>query len=281
MSAPGWYPDPEGSGRPRFWDGRAWAPAAGAPEPPAPGRGPGRGFGWLLGGLAVVALVVVLLVWRPWQGGDPFPLPTDGNSARPTGSQWNELEPTATPPSPLPTDEGGRPVACPIVQEDPLGPRDGYYVSGDIGFKAIPGWADGGGWTIDFASQRSSQVDTVAQDWVAVAAIGRLDRADYGPDARTAAHQIISCLASSYFYSPLDHAETLEDEAFTTRDQIPGWLIRQNFWNVPNQSVVGDEVVVVVLDDGEQLTLMHTEAPIGDERRGELVFRALESLGRR
>ncbi len=49
---PGWYPDPAGSGQPRYWDGVAWA---GEPAPPGPARRRGR-F------VAVVVAVFVLLV---------------------------------------------------------------------------------------------------------------------------------------------------------------------------------------------------------------------------
>ena len=33
---PGWYDDPERPGRPRWWDGRGWAPADAPPALPAP-----------------------------------------------------------------------------------------------------------------------------------------------------------------------------------------------------------------------------------------------------
>ena len=229
--------------------------------------------------------MVVLLIVQPWRN-DLFALPTDSQTARPTGSQWNELEPTNTPTSPLPTDGQGRPVQCPFVDEGNQLPRRGVYSSGGVSYTGVPGWADGGGWTIDFASERSGQVDTVASTatvtWVSITAIGQLDSQQFGPDARTAATQVSDCLSSSYFYSSLDHREGLESRSFSTRDGLNGWLIRENYWNEPGWPVTGDEVVIVVLGvgDPDHLVLFHSQAPIEDQKRKDLVFTALESLRR-
>lgn len=278
MSQPGWYPDPGGSGQPRYWDGRNWAPEVGAPREPRSNRT----LVAALVGLAAVVLVVALIIFQPWDA-NPSSLPTDTNSARPTGSQWNELEPTETPTSPQPTDGQGRPVACPYVEEDNLSPQGDWYVSGNMQFRAVRGWDDGGGWTIDFASERSGQYDPVADSWVAITAIGQISKKDFSSDTRQAAHQLSDCMSTSYYYRTLDHREPLEDRAFTTSDGVSGWLIRQNFWNIPDQPVTGDEIVVVVVDGGDpdSLTLFHTQAPIEDQDRKDKVAEALDSLSRR
>ena len=60
-------------------------------------------------------------------------------------------------------------------------------------------------------------------------------------------------------------------------------MIRANFWNDPGYyDVLGDEAVVVVLDQGaaNTVTLFHTQAPIGDSARKEMVKKSLDSLSR-
>ena len=96
MAKPGWYPDPDGSGTPRYWNGERW-------EDPVDGNRPRRKGPWALGtGLLTLILVVAVILWQPWKN-NPWSLPTDGNSSRPTGSQGDETEPTTTPTSPGPS----------------------------------------------------------------------------------------------------------------------------------------------------------------------------------
>lgn len=285
MAQPGWYPDPTGSGAPRYWDGSGWAPLVQG-DPAAGGHGGGPRRSPLVGvgvGLLAILVVVAVMIWQPWNS-STWAARGDTNSAKPTGSQWNELEPTETPSSPQPTDGDGRPTACPLI-EAPEGKRQGdWYVSGDMAFRGVPGWIEeAGGWTIDFASKRSGQRDDVTDSWVSITAIGQLATTDFSPEARTAATQVSDCLSSSFFYFTLDYRERLQDEVFTTSDGVEGWIIRENYWNIPGQAVSGDEVVVVVLEAGGDgtLTLFHSQAPIEDEKRKDMVATALGSLSRR
>ncbi len=234
-------------------------------------------------GLVAILLVVAVMVWQPWRTGQ-WASPEDTNSAKPTGSQWNELEPTETPSSPQPTDGDGRPVACPYIDAPEGQQQGGWYISGGLGFKGVRGWEEEeGGWTIDFASQRSGQQDRVKAGWVSITAIGQIAKKDFSSDPRAAASQVSDCLSSSFFYHTLDHRERIEDAAFTTSDGVGGWIIRENYWNVPDQPVSGDEVVVLALDTGDDnnLTLFHSQAPIEDQRRKDKVAKALGTLSRR
>ncbi len=287
MAQPGWYPDPGGSGAPRYWDGRGWSShTSDGVSSNGPGHAGGSRRSTIIGigaGLLAIVLVVAVMIWQPWNS-STWLAPSDTNSARPTGSQWNELEPTKTPSSPQPTDDAGRPMACPLIDAPERTRQGEMYVSGEIAFRGVPGWSEeGGGWTIDFASMRSGQAEAVTPRWIAVTAIGQLSTTDFSPDARTAALQVSDCLSSSFFYSTLDYRERLQDEVFTTADGVDGWIIRENYWNIPNQDVTGDEVVVVVLQAGgdNTLTLFHSQAPIEDQERKDLVATALDSLSRR
>ena len=63
-SAPGWYPDPDGSPRQRYWDGNAWTQSY---QDAGPGRvPPNKRSGWLtalavVGGLIGLLIVVVII----------------------------------------------------------------------------------------------------------------------------------------------------------------------------------------------------------------------------
>jgi len=281
MATPGWYPDPDGSDTPRYWNGEDWEESFGEKTD---SRSATRSNAWILGVGALTLLIVVsVILWQPWKS-NPWSAPTDNNSSRPTGRQWDETIPSESPTSPQPSDGQGRPTACPIAQNPSLPtPQGNWFHSGGIRYQGVPDWRTNKGNYIDFASERSGQDDQVTSTWVAVTAIGQLSKTDYSADTRTAAKQLISCLSTSYYYRRLERVEILEDKSFRTTDGVDGWLIRANFWNKPGYyDVLGDEAVVVILDQGAAgtVTLFHTQAPIGDSARKEMVKKSLESLSR-
>ena len=281
MATPGWYPDPDGSSTPRYWNGEDWEESS---RGRTNTRSATRSNAWILGVGALTLLIVVsVILWQPWKS-NPWSSPTDNNSSRPTGRQWDETAPSESPTSPQPSDGRGRPTACPIAQNpSPPAPKDNWFSSGGIRYQGVPGWRTSKASYIDFASERSGQDDHVTDSWVSVTAIGQLSKTDYSADTRIAAKQLISCLSTSYYYKYLDRVESLEDKSFRTADGVEGWLIRANFWNKPGyHAVLGDEVVVVILDQGapNTITLFSTQAPIGDSARQEMVKKSLDSLGR-
>ena len=267
MATPGWYPDPDGSENPRYWNGESWEDLATAKTE---GGSPFRSGAWILGaGILTLLIVVSVILWQPWRS-NPWSAPTDTNSARPTGRQWDETAPSETPTSPQPADGQGRPIACPIVREvSSRTSQNGWFFSGGVKYQGVPGWRENGGHFIDFTSERSGQDDPVAGSWVAVTAIGQLSKKDYSADARTAAKQLISCLSTSYYYSHLERVEVLEDKSYRTTDGVEGWLIRANFWNEPGYyEVLGDEVVVVILDQGVTDTVTLFPKGTGQKKPG-------------
>lgn len=287
MSAPGWYPDPAGSGQVRYFDGAAWTqdvrPAAATGGPPAtpPGGRPRRG--WVVVAVVVVVLALALMIWRPWSSLVPI-VAEDTNSSVPSVSGWDETSRPSDPPTPSrsgpPTDGGGRPVACPYAPPGHEDRRGNRYYSGGLSYEGVAGWNDSGGFALDFGTDRSGQTDPVTGSWVAATAIATLDMNDF-PYPEQAATQVSDCMSTSYYYTDLDRREILDSRAYDVGGR-PGWLVRVNFWNKPNTAhgVPGDEVVILVVDTGrpDSLAIFHTEAPIGDARRLALVQKSLDSV---
>lgn len=281
MSAPGWYPDPAQAGQVRYWDGHAWT-AQVRPHGPTPSS-PTRRGPWVAAVVMVVAVAMLLFWWRPWSTQTPT-VQEDTNSSAPSISGWDETSaPTKDPspdPSGPPVDEGGRPVACPEEQPGVEDIRGNRFHSGGLSFEGVRGWESSGGWALDFATDRSGQRNTVTQSWVAVTAIATLDM-EHFPYPEQAAKQISDCMATAFYYRDLERREVLESRAYDVGGR-PGWLLRANFWNRTDTThgVPGDEVVILVVDTGrpDSLAIFHTEVPIGDARRLDLVRRALESV---
>lgn len=276
MAQPGWYPDPAGSGRRRYWDGRAWAP-----QPTEQHRRPDSLIWWVTG-IVLASIVVVLALWQPWRG-PIFPVPEDTNSASPSVPSWDETSAPSASPEPtessLPTDGGGRPVACPEGNGRVLNvSADGRYRSGGLSFEPVRGWGNSRGYALDMANDVAGQRDPVVDTWIALTAIGWLDTEHFGKPQQ-AATQVIDCLSTSFYYRDMERREVLSSEAHDVGGR-PGWLVRANLWNRQPHPVLGDEIIVLVVDTGRagQLAIFHAEAPIRDQRRIDLINKALDSV---
>ena len=94
--APGWYPDPDGSPRQRYWDGNAWTQSYQDAGPG--GVPPKKRSGWLtalavVGGLIGLLIVVVIIAAIAGGGGDDDD--DDGGSQTESPSETEEVTVTS------------------------------------------------------------------------------------------------------------------------------------------------------------------------------------------
>lgn len=275
MSQAGWYPDPEGGDEPRYWDGEEWLDA---PPPRKPGRPGGSTIWWIVGGLGVIALVVVALLIGPGGVDVAGPRPDD-RSDRPTIEPWDEL--TDSPTEEGSTDDGGaQPAECPSVgvPYSEVSP-DGRLRAGGLSVEAPA--ADG--WRLSstfmpWMSEQNSMTREVVPGWVASVDIGTVEAEDGFTSPRQAARGIISCMASSWMFDTFTHSETTLTEEFTL-DGHDGWYMQEEVY-VSGREVPGDVLDVYVLDLGNdgQLSVIVGCATIGHEPSIEEVKAALETM---
>lgn len=278
MAQPGWYPDPGGRpGQFRYWDGSGWSASTSATpaSTTSPGAPAGRRGPWLV---VAVVVALTLVVWLLVRGGPGTQVREDTNSSTPTVSAWDETSSASASP---PEGTGGVPVECPDHQgdsRDAPGPRDGRYVGGGLSYAEIPGWEARAGWGVDWAHERDGQWDRVTDRWVAIAVVGQVDREEF-PDPRTAAGQLMSCLASSYYYRDLTGRTDRESVAVTINGRS-GWKLVSEIRVANHPEVQGDVITVIAVDVAREATwgIFVSEAPIGDRDRLAKVARAAESL---
>ena len=205
----------------------------------------------------------------------------DTNSARPTGSQWDEVAPTETPSEPEEPGSGDI-VDCPQNSFDDRSEvsADGRMHGGGLSFEAPSTW----GWvkapvSMPWLYDHNSTIRPIADGWMSNLSVGQVLRSEGFKDPRTTAAQLMGCLASSALYQGFSGREDLVDESFVL-DGHGGWRITANV-RVDNQDPIeGDVVDVIVLDlgDPDHFSVYISCATIDDTKNLEEAARAVESL---
>lgn len=287
MSSAGWYPDPGNApGRYRYWDGRAWAPTT-SPSPGGPAaEPPGRGSrGWLIGIAAlVIVLVGAIIIWFSVVA-PRAATPADANSASPTVSSWDERQPT-TPPPPIEAPSGGTLISCPDGNTTPTGnnPNDGWLQGGGLKVRGIPQWRPAVvemGWVYDMSAQTDEVYRTDTTRWFSMLSVGALRTSDGFRQPKLSAFQVMSCFATSHYYSGYTGRKDILSEAVTIGGRS-GWHLRSEVYvqMAALPQVKGDWIDIIVVDTGnpESLGVFIASVTIDDNARMDLVEAAIATL---
>lgn len=291
MTKSGWYPDPAGgTDKYRYWDGENWTDHTSG-DPSSIPSGPKRKTSqesWAPLLIAIAAFVAIAIaLWfvlgNTGGGGGPGNRPHGGgvapdtNSAKPTVSAWNELDPPTPPPT-----TGASLQSCPYstVNEGTDRREGDRLYSGDLSVEMVPGWSISSmylGWTSEFITQ----TDHVRPGWMSNMGIGVLNAEDGFTDARVSARQTMQCYASSGYYENFVSRTDVIDQEFTTGG-FRGWHIRAEVRiesaNMPE--IEGDTVDVIVIDTGnpDRMGLYIASITIGDTERQQLADQAMSTL---
>ncbi len=271
MSQPGWYPDPSGSGGPRYWDGHQWTAG------PTPEQG-SKTLWWVVGGIILVGLVVVALIF--WPSGRLLVAPPapDDRSDRPTVQPWNEIseEPTEPEESSLGSMEECPYVGSPHSQVDPDGRQRGGGMS--VVAPTAPGWSTRTTY-MPWMFEQNSTLREVVPEWVASIDIGRVRAEDGFTDPKQAANAMKSCMASSWLFNTFSHVEVLKNEPFSI-DGHDGWYLQVEIHVNREDWVQGDLVDIYVVDTGleGELSVLVGCATIDDQASISEVRESLDTL---
>jgi hypothetical protein len=295
----GWYPDPGGApGRFRYWDGTQWSaettddPRQPAPAPPRPPKRGSPGF-WIVAGLAMLALLVIIVVGfvtvlglRPITappnppptvvGGDdssPTPTPTP----TPTPSPRRSASPTPSTPAPL--------VPCPLAipNQREAHPVDNRVYGGNLSFLAEPTFqAAAEEERLNFAWDVIQQKLPVnAQpSWIAQLAVGQLRASDgFVHDPRNTAESVVQCALTGSLYLPYSPTRIDRRSEAVTIDGHAGWLIESDITvTATGLAFPGDRTIFIVVRDGKDWGMFFGAVPIGDVDLNAVLDRTVDSL---
>lgn len=182
--------------------------------------------------------------------------------------------------------DGGTLVDCPNHDTSPhnVYPHDGWLRGGGLKVREVPGWGREPvhmGWVFDLSTQTDLVRSSRSIRWFSMVGVGALHVADGFDSPHVSAFQVMSCFATSRFYSGYTGRSDLLSEAVTVNGR-PGWRLRSEVRvDMPEfPDVKGDWIDVIVVDTGspDSLGIFIASATIGDHARADLVEQALESL---
>ncbi|MHA6512334.1 DUF2510 domain-containing protein [Tessaracoccus sp. Z1128] len=269
MAEPGWYADPTAPQGRRYWDGRRWMGSG--PDR----KGPGTVL-WLVIALLVVGGVVAAIILFPGAANPFAATPEDARSARPSGTQWNELVPSETP-SPTPVESGfGQPIDCPIADVPRSDIRDGRLHGGGLSIEppAGPLWEERGAW-IDWLHDNNGMTRDIAPGWMSNVNVGYILVSDgFSGVMSRAAEQFVTCMASSGMFRDFEKREVLINEDYVVSNRI-GWRLTSNIHvgNMEHLGIEGDvvDIILVPTDDRDRFAVYVSCVTIGhDENKAEV-----------
>ena len=277
MAQPGWYADPTAPQGRRYWDGARWV------DEGAVRKGPGPWL-WLVVALVVIGCIVAALVLFP-RVGNPFAaVPEDTRTAKPTGTQWNELVPTETP-SPTAVETGfGEPIDCPVSGESPYSRVDnGRIRGGGLSIQEPSGdeWREQAAW-IEWMYDYNSVIRSIAPGWISNVGVGYIKVSDGFSDSMSvAAEQFVTCMASSGMFLGFEKREILIDEDYAVDGRI-GWRLTSNVYvgNMQAHGIQGDvvDIILIPTDDQDRFAVYVSCVTIDHQENAEQVQVSLETL---
>lgn len=275
MAEPGWYEDPTAPDSRRYWDGSAWADEPPRKRPPL--------WGWLILAVVLIGAIVAALTFVPSMPNPFVPSPVDTRTARPSGTQWNEMEPSETP-TPTPVESGfGESIDCPESGEPPYSEvTDNRISSGHLSIGYPQGWVRSPS-HVDWMYDYNSVIKQIEDGWISNVGVGYIKiSGGFSDHPPTAAEQFISCMASSGMFRGFTKREVLINEEYAVSGKI-GWRLLSKMYVAgrEHQNVQGDEVNIVVIpvDEDEDVYAVYVScASIDREENLREVQGVFESL---
>ena len=231
-------------------------------------------------GVIVVTVLVVGVAILARNVTDTGPL--SGPFPSSTVSGWDDSSPL---PSGPPPPGGGGPEAC--VPGDPGRrgdhPDDDRVYGGNLSFAEERSYEPAAPENrLSFAHDVTQQVSWMNRrpGWIGQLAVGRL-RADDGftESARATATTAVQCIVTSNMYLPYEPTDREISSEQTSVSGHDAWRIDLEV-RVEEQGLPfpGDQVIVVVVEDGDDWGLFFGAVPIGNDRQREILEAAVASL---
>lgn len=288
MPAAGWYRDPDGSSDFRYWDGEVWTQfTSGDQRAPASSPGRRRRWGWLIGGLAVILVILIVGAVAVFRASGSGPnANTDPNGTEPsstissyddgpteTASPTPSRTPHGTPVPSAAAPTGSRSVACDRASPDQESapPADGRVHGGPLSFGQLPAPWSGPVSTSRVPYSRESSVQTLQLlenlPWQASAQVGVTTFTSF-PGGPAATDAMLQCVLTSDFYSAVDvrlienttTSRTISGHRATQRDA----LLR---FNSPDLKTTGSRLRFVVVES-DPITYYFSAVPM---ERSDLI----------